>query len=236
MFDPELPFHVIVKEKLAAAGLGDQLPALIQKATKTKHELNQIKKIEGPIVDESTADGDDDQAQQLSAGELNLEDIVGWPKDLIRSRRVEILMEMLTSPSSKVANLLQYFGDGNKRKSEMDDFSSHNELLAGMSFGQKVKRMRLDQGDESGEELSLEEDMAIRNSLKTLKAAIKLIKMNRFGFGQTSSCIVCSLYNKTPIAKQFDFLSTMLPSDFLYFFFKSWICFNQANDLSKSFK
>ena len=184
MFDADLPFRPIVEEKLSLAGYGDKLESLIQQSTLTKMELKEIKKGEN-----TGDDGNDDEGAAVIGG-VNLEEVVGWPRDLIRSRRVEILMDLVMNPSHKALSMLQYFGkESQTRKTDGLDAVSETGSVpidtGVLHMSRRVQRLKKEQPsmkiklDLNNVPLNDEEEEIVNGALKQLKKTMKYIKKNR---------------------------------------------------------
>ena len=142
MFDPNFPFRPIVEEKLKEANMLDKFESLLKQSTTAKYDAGrEVKKVSTT----STGDGDgmeveeDDDTSASIAG-FNLEEVVGWPKDMIRSRRVEIVIDLVLNPSQKAMSMLSYFGAGNNKRKPDDDGA--DIPTAAFNVSRKVKRIR----------------------------------------------------------------------------------------------
>ncbi|KAI3652349.1 hypothetical protein MP228_002674 [Amoeboaphelidium protococcarum] len=114
LFDQDLPFRKICEEELEKKGLLEQLPRLQQLNTLSKNEL---KDLEGKPVDNAA------EEQQILGGQ-NLESFMGWPKDLIRTRRIEILVMLVMKEFDKSSKTSMPFNRENRRKYEILHMSS----------------------------------------------------------------------------------------------------------------
>jgi hypothetical protein len=87
LLDPQFPFRAIVEKRLVQNGL------VVDPET-------------GALKYAVTANAPIDPAR--GPPPANIEELVGWPKDIIRSRRAEILVELVIDPPDRVAQMLRF--------------------------------------------------------------------------------------------------------------------------------
>ncbi len=63
-----------------------------------------------PIHDEAEDHGGDEDDEgsviKQDSESINIEETFGWPRDLIRQRRLEIIVETVTHPSDRIQNMI----------------------------------------------------------------------------------------------------------------------------------
>lgn len=183
LFDEDLPFRQMVEEKLEAAGLKDRLQEIIKRNTTSKLELKRAENDltvndKTPMSSVVTAS----QASVQSNLDVNIEDLVGWPKDLIRTRRVEVLVEAVCNPSENLKQAISfmssssdsagqnsYVGVENVPAMKFTDsvFKSSSDILSKIKSEHEANTESADSSDN---------DVLLACATKKLKKAIKLLK------------------------------------------------------------
>ncbi len=101
LLDASLPFRAVVESRLAQTGL------MYDAATSTLNPNPAA-----PPPSESVH----------GPAPTNLEELVGWPKEIIRARRAEILVELVIDPPDRVLHMLRFRHLKQRNGQEDDDF------------------------------------------------------------------------------------------------------------------
>lgn len=99
LFDKELPFYELVMKHMS------------ENVTADNHVIGENSSAAvGSVPEEYASEKEDDDHSSVNEATGNgrsLEDAIGWPRDVIRARRIEILMELVISPSEKCLQMIK---------------------------------------------------------------------------------------------------------------------------------
>ena len=168
LFDEDFPFREILIKKLKEAGFTEAFDRLKQLATMTKEEMKAAGIESSDITPEAEEKG--------LLGGKTMEEFLNWPKDLIRTRRVEILVELAVKESEKSLTYISSSRDSRRRFTEIGHLADSTMTPLHQAPHPLESLWALTDGPDAAMSDGEVEDDSVRDLMAKLRGVVSYLK------------------------------------------------------------